>query len=74
MLSTLIIQDSIMIQDSSLSQEDKDNLIKTIHGSGLDTGTKGNVQFSRGRLGQKSSTGSENTTQRTENLGRPKEE
>lgn len=51
-------------------QSDKNS----IYGTGLDTGTESDVQFSRKGLGQESSEGSENTTQRTENLGRARQE
>lgn len=51
-------------------QSDKNS----IHSAGLDTGTENDVRFSNRRLGQESSTDSENTSQRTEDLGRPREE
>ena len=44
------------------------------HGTVLDTRAESDVQFSHSRLGQESSTGSDDTSQRTENLGRPRQE
>jgi len=58
----------------SISREQGQSDKNSIHGSGLDTGTESDVQFSHSRLGHESSTDSENTSQRTENLGRPKQE